>query len=55
MRTFLNICFLVSNPNIDHVTIKEHGKWEKKNTYKSDWKQLVYGNGYNPSNFLKKN
>ncbi len=23
-------------------------------TYKSNWKQPSYGNGYNPSNFFKK-
>jgi hypothetical protein len=53
-RTFFNFCYHVSDPNIDNVTIKEHGKWGKKN-YKLDLKQLVHGNGYNPSNFFNKN
>jgi hypothetical protein len=39
MITLLNFCFLVSDPNIDNVTIKEHGKWgEKNNNNKSDWR-----------------
>jgi hypothetical protein len=27
----------------------------EKKTYKLEWKQLVYGNGYNPSIFKNKN
>jgi hypothetical protein len=52
MKTLLNFCFFVLNPNTNNVKNMVNGGG--KNTYKLDWKQLVYGNGYNPSNFLRK-